>query len=1206
MSSDYPLGSYGQWHSGIHLSARQPITVQYPGKLVAYRLSNDIKYPQKAPQTIDNEDKEKISGELKNKYQWEPNGAGGLQTPVLNQEDIAVLCKQIGLAISGDFFLLEHTIKSANDKTLTFFTLYMHCKPLGQFEIHNPEKNNWKRISRVDDLLFGIHKPFYINYRFKYSVNAADTDGRSDYIEATRLDTKQGVRLPVKLVVSTSLDKIQQFYSGRRILDHRPNQILCSVHPAYYLNRNKENAIETVLPSAVLTLGPRNAERLDQMECTIKNGVQLYIERDGALREVAAATWNDDKNKPKIPADIRPEQIRQQSGIFFAKASGLRASSETSRSLKGAEGYIALNKLASIDSTYYRVTSNSPLFIIARPHSNDPSSTYISDSDQRLAENGMGSLNIQYIGQKSIANQRSMVGSEVWLFPVMYVKTDDIVVKTSPETEMMGRDAQGRDIAGAEYVKVRYSVGNRNDFFVRLDDLSSDSLIYYQIKERPASNRDPAYGYYKSGLPGLAIYDTENKDAVIDIIGDAETEFEIRDMEKFSQDNSGTLLEIIRYRDNEPWSRGFIKKADMARYSFKWNYKYVSPDLPKDEIQYPGNDHITIPYGAVLGQAGQAEEETAVHFECFTRNENTPFDTQGFSGQKYVEITDDTVWYTAAGPEPVKEGGVTLPVHTVFKMVEQDIDKYPRSRKIEIEKYPVSIDLSQTNNEQLSYADFFGNSGAVILPAGLTAVPIKYTVNDEEKTAMAPPAALEPLNTAAGQCLFGQDILAGEKWWIAYDYNFADGQKFELTSSKTGNIYRDIHGIKVKKEVTLPLYKKPPDLILEAKATDGPSNIKIVQKINVSSYAIRRTEDGTEYWEHPESGGNYLKVENNYPRDYWRWSDYFTAFSKDDLSGFSDAINKKEFFKTLLQNKGIPFTDRGNTVVEFLHENRETLKNCSFEHATEWSAKNMEAKEYIAMDYDDEWKDLIGQVEIWKDNRNTNLPEAIRQGESLLYFHPEVYINHFKHYDNGHTENLIKVQDAVLLLRCLKQGNLGIYPENYGSARSAPDQTYCNHAVFLTVLATDQNAKNFTNIQNNTAETTIEVSCGFPEASKFYIFKRSNFWYDRLVEQAGAGKVVEVKAEEAQFYGNMGYTVVAAWKNRGSRESPHYATVRPGYEYSVDYGPMVANVGDSIGVVRGQTAFGRDELSDVRWFYNPTQDFRCYLNLINGYRERLL
>jgi hypothetical protein len=119
--------------------------------------------------------------------------------------------------------------------------------------------------------------------------------------------------------------------------------------------------------------------------------------------------------------------------------------------------------------------------------------------------------------------------------------------------------------------------------------------------------------------------------------------------------------------------------------------------------------------------------------------------------------------------------------------------------------------------------------------------------------------------------------------------------------------------------------------------------------------------------------------------------------------------------------------------------------------------------------------------------------------------------------------------------------------------------------------------------------------------------KISNVWCGRLASQALRGKINEVEAEEAQMLANMGYTVVAAWRNIEKRDSPHFATVRPGYEYHPVDGPMVANVGENIGVMRGKAGCpAPNQLAETRWFYNPEQVFRCYLKLINIYRDRIL
>lgn len=47
---------------------------------------------------------------------------------------------------------------------------------------------------------------------------------------------------------------------------------------------------------------------------------------------------------------------------------------------------------------------------------------------------------------------------------------------------------------------------------------------------------------------------------------------------------------------------------------------------------------------------------------------------------------------------------------------------------------------------------------------------------------------------------------------------------------------------------------------------------------------------------------------------------------------------------------------------------------------------------------------------------------------------------------------MIEIQNYVIALECLKKGNTGIY-----LSEMKDGQTYCNHAVFLTVIAADSN-----------------------------------------------------------------------------------------------------------------------------------------------------
>jgi hypothetical protein len=186
----------------------------------------------------------------------------------------------------------------------------------------------------------------------------------------------------------------------------------------------------------------------------------------------------------------------------------------------------------------------------------------------------------------------------------------------------------------------------------------------------------------------------------------------------------------------------------------------------------------------------------------------------------------------------------------------------------------------------------------------------------------------------------------------------------------------------------------------------------------------------------------------------------------------------------------------------------------------------------------------------------------------------------------------IKVQGAIVKLKCLVKGATGIFQVG------GENDTYCNHAAFLTVIATDGKYSNFT----GKAKTREGMEYPFPDASDKDEYSRknngirsSNFWYDELARLAREGLLVLLSDREAQLYGNMGYTVIGAYKATSPVDHPHYATVRPGFAFDEKYGPMVTNVGKyniEEARARDERCFASKFYDDVKWYYNPKQEFR--------------
>jgi hypothetical protein len=238
----------------------------------------------------------------------------------------------------------------------------------------------------------------------------------------------------------------------------------------------------------------------------------------------------------------------------------------------------------------------------------------------------------------------------------------------------------------------------------------------------------------------------------------------------------------------------------------------------------------------------------------------------------------------------------------------------------------------------------------------------------------------------------------------------------------------------------------------------------------------------------------------------------------------------------------------------------------------------------------------MGKADVW------NEVDILKKHEKKIWhIHPVKFRDHL---DNAklldrNVENLLYIQDMVVKkLKCLEKGAWGMYPpEGYEKKPPPAKQTYCNQAVFLTVTATDGNYNNFTDRKKEKPG----VEYPFPELfgekaieyEEKYDIKSSNFWCDELRRMAAEGRLVELSPQEAQRYGNMGYTVVASSKARNRKEwSPHFATVRPREDFD-KYGPMVANVGENnlFGRAKNEECFGK-RYETIEWYYNPNQDFR--------------
>lgn len=365
--------------------------------------------------------------------------------------------------------------------------------------------------------------------------------------------------------------------------------------------------------------------------------------------------------------------------------------------------------------------------------------------------------------------------------------------------------------------------------------------------------------------------------------------------------------------------------------------------------------------------------------------------------------------------------------------------------------------------------------------------------------------------------------------------------------------------------------------------------------------------------------------------------------NKDDLfvepKNFWDFFNEKNLIPQIDQNKFLCFGKDGKIdekeLLNFFTSQDNSIKKCRenfykliCQHPIEWDSKFK--LETIKKDYKNVFEKKISGdfLESWAKNLSDKLTKlsifdkgfkSSTASKNLFHFMHPLYFLEKVHEDEGITIpsddnkkylpkealDLIEVQDKVMSLNCLQPGTgSGIY--NMGG------YTFCNHAVFLTIIAVDKKFNNFTNRDNkvfpeaDNLEKRINKNIESNRESKhFYYYKVSNYWYDILEESSKIEKtgIKEININEAQKLANQGYVVVVCYKNTAFRYgAPHYATIRPNFNINLSNCTIanvkVANVGSFVGVSSIQEAFSTNP---IKFYYNTMQIFQKNMSYINQF-----
>ena len=316
-------------------------------------------------------------------------------------------------------------------------------------------------------------------------------------------------------------------------------------------------------------------------------------------------------------------------------------------------------------------------------------------------------------------------------------------------------------------------------------------------------------------------------------------------------------------------------------------------------------------------------------------------------------------------------------------------------------------------------------------------------------------------------------------------------------------------------------------------------------------------------------------------------NEYFTFVSYDDLKTLENEIDfqkKTEKLREIFDEKS--------------KEKNKSYKEGAFSHPSEWHSDD---SAYSRLGIKEKY--IKKNLAIWDKNySNKSFPDEIKDCSNLTFFYKSQFETFLSRLHITYAEKLIKVQDMVMHKFSYKQGNLGLYKSVFGF-KSQDFQTFCNHAVFETIIKVDGNFNNFTGKSKaivNTDRNPLKEK--FPECPNpsTYPFRVSNYWCDVLKNQSDNSSqtgIYCISDEQAFYMAQLGYVVIAAWKNTSKNGSPHFVTLRP---FEEEYRNMnslkVAHVGGGensiINIFKAfDTSVNDNKISEIKYYCNIKQSF---------------
>ncbi len=618
------------------------------------------------------------------------------------------------------------------------------------------------------------------------------------------------------------------------------------------------------------------------------------------------------------------------------------------------------------------------------------------------------------------------------------------------------------------------------------------------------------------------------------------------DFTKLKKDEQEKVLEAIGLSSNPSYILQkhtiSFKDETFSYYSFIRHFSKLC-DFKKIK-----NDEYIFPHDKV-GEYGKSEgENNMVHLEYFITADSSYFNITAPDIFDYCDNINNEFDLYKKDEQSFEE--LYFNKKTEFSVLhdsKDDYEKYPESLHIKVKSYHVNINENykkekslriEVNNNAINVYDKENNIVNQIK------IDIKNPLTNNIDTELVYTKYLKTKSNDIKDLFYTLDPFNLQAFWTE-----ADSEKLQ---------YWDDY-IFTKGDVILKKYSMQPDKKIFSKLNENKQEFSLqFFKVQENGIEVLESTKGKKFVKIEKAGENFyfLKDDIKYNSNYWKdFKDSTTVFLKKDLTPYNpnddDFKNCSDLQKIMKKKNVISSVEPNMELGQFLEKNKSITLKCAFQHISEWSQVEINP---FKIDHPEETSDLWEKMRIWsKDGKLSSFPREVSDSGKFIYFHPAYFENWLFNLHRCFAKKLISVQNLVMKDFRLVQGNCGIYYNFHDYAT-----TFCNHAVFETIIKVDGNFNNFTKKTANKKNISRDpLKEDFPECpdTEKYKYKPSNYWCDVLEEQSENSEetgICKITAEQAFYMAQLGYVVIAAWKNLTPKGidsnvnySPHFVTIKP-------------------------------------------------------------